>query len=75
MALIAKIDFGSQGWNIITYTDGTKYIGHTVNNEIREGLGTLYDSDGNILQRGEWLKDEFILPIETSEFDRILGSR
>ncbi len=75
MALIAKIEFGSQGWNKITYTDGTKYIGHTVDNEIREGLGTLYDSDGNILQRGEWLKDEFILPIETSEFDRILGSR
>ncbi len=75
MALIAKIEFGSQGWNIITYTDGAKFIGHTVDNEIREGLGTLYDSDGNILQRGEWLKDEFILPIETSEFDRILGSR
>lgn len=75
MALIAKIEFGSQGWNTLTYTDDTKYIGHTVNNEIREGLGTLYDSEGNILLRGEWLKDEFILPIETSEFDRILGSR
>ena len=75
MVLIAQIEFGSQGWNIITYTDDTKYIGHTVDNEIREGLGTLYDSEGNILQRGEWLKDEFILPIETSEFDRILGSR
>ncbi len=75
MALIAKIEFGSQGWNTVIYTDDTKYIGHTVDNEIREGLGTLYDSDGNILQRCEWLKNEFILPIETSEFDRILGSR
>ena len=52
---------------------GTKYIGHTVDNEICEGLGTLYDSEGNILQRGEWLKDEFILPIETSEYGRMLG--
>lgn len=72
MALILSIIPGSQGWNTIIYTDGTKYIGHTIDAEIREGLGTLYSSEGEILQRGEWLKDEFMLPIENSEFDKLL---
>lgn len=69
MALVQKIEFGSEGWNTIYYTDGTKYIGYTLNNETREGLGTLYTADGSILKRGKWQDDEFIESLEENEYN------
>ena len=68
MALVEKIELGSNGWNTIHYTDGTKYIGYTKNNEIREGLGTFYDLN-NELHRGLWQDDEIIEVLEEAEYN------
>ena len=73
MAFVREISYGSRGWNTLYYTDGTKYIGYTINNEFRNGLGTLYATDGSILKRGEWSNDEFTMPIEDSEYDSIIN--
>lgn len=69
MALVREIRPGSSGWNTIIYTDGTRYDGYTRDREIRHGLGTFYDADGSLLQQGEWLNDEFSLPLEDDEFN------
>lgn len=73
MAFVKEISKGTRGWNTLFYTDGTKYIGFTINEDIRNGLGTLYEEDGSILKRGEWLNDKFVTPIEDSEYDQILN--
>ena len=73
MPFVREISYGSRGWNTLTYTDETKYIGYTTNNDIRNGLGTLYAADGSILKRGEWLNNEFTMPIEDSEYDEIIN--
>ena len=73
MAFVKEISKGTRGWNTLFYTDGTKYIGFTINGDIRNGLGTLYAENGSILKRGEWENDELVMPIEDSEYDRILN--
>ena len=69
MALVHKIDYGSEGWNTIYYTDDTKYKGYTKDGEIREGLGTLYAENGSLLKRGIWQDNELIESLEEEEYN------
>lgn len=69
MALISKVELGSAGWNSVYYTDGTKYVGYTINKEIREGLGSLYNSNGHVIQRGVWSNNELIETLEENEYN------
>jgi len=41
------------------WTNGEKYVGNWVGG-LREGYGTYYNSDGTILQQGQWKNDKFV---------------
>lgn len=69
MPLIKHIIRGPHGWNTLTYTDDSKYTGYTLNDEIRNGLGTLYAADNSILMRGVWENDELIEKLEEVEYN------
>ena len=73
MPLIKFISPGANGWNNITYVDDNKYIGYTINNELRHGYGTLYANDGSIIKQGLWENDVLIESIEEPEFGRIVN--
>ena len=49
------------GKGIYTYIDGTKYIG-SFENDMFNGLGTLYSSRGDVIKSGVWVRDKFIGP-------------
>ena len=47
-----------RGWEI-NYKDGKKYIGEWNDSQDKHGLGTLYSTDGKVLNQGSWKKDEY----------------
>ena len=47
-----------KGQGEIIYKDGTKYTGQWDFYK-RHGLGTLYSSDGQVLNQGKWEKNEY----------------
>jgi hypothetical protein len=42
-----------------TWADGRKYIGQWEKGK-KNGYGTLYDSNGNVIQQGWWKNDNFV---------------
>ena len=47
------------GEGILKYNNGEKYVGGFVRNR-RNGVGTLYDSEENVIQKGKWENDKLI---------------
>ena len=47
------------GIELYKCTDGGYYVGQTQNN-LYNGFGTLYNSDGTIKQKGNWINDEYV---------------
>lgn len=41
------------------YSDGSKYVGQFYL-DLRDGIGTLYDVNGNIIKSGKWTNDNFV---------------
>ena len=54
---------GEKGQGEIDYTDGTKYTGQWEGTYLidlkKHGLGTLYSTNGQVLNQGKWDKDEY----------------
>ncbi len=73
MAFVKEIAYGTNGWNIILYTDDTKYIGYTKNGDICNGYGTLYAKDGSVIGRGVWEENELIEPIDEPEYNKLVN--
>lgn len=73
MALIKEVARGANGWNTIYYTDGTKYIGNTKNDEIPNGYGTLYAEDGSVLERGVWEDNILMEPLDEHEYSNLVN--
>ena len=73
MAFVKEIAYGTNGWNIILYTDGTKYVGYTKNGDIRNGYGTLSTKDGSIQGRGVWEENILIEPIDEPEYNKLVN--
>ena len=48
-----------KGQGEINYEDGTKYIGEWYDTQ-RDGLGTLYSADGQVLNQGKWYEDKYM---------------
>ncbi len=70
MSLIKTIIPGTSGWDTIIYVDDTKYVGYTLDGEIRNGLGTLFTKEGSVLKRGLWENGELIESIEEPEYGK-----
>ena len=53
----------NKGQGEINYKDGTKYTGQWDGdydwNIKRNGVGTLYSADGQVLNQGKWEKNEY----------------
>jgi len=73
MAFVKEISYGTNGWNILRYTDDTKYIGYTKNGNVRNGYGTLYAKDGSIFGRGIWEDDELLDSIDEPEYSKLVN--
>ena len=52
-------EYNQDGIGEIIYPDGTKYKGHWNSELKRDGQGTLYSADGQVLKQGKWWKDEY----------------
>ena len=52
-------EYNQDGIGEIIYSDGTKYKGHWNGELKRDGQGTLYSADGQVLKQGKWWKDEY----------------
>ena len=50
---------GGKGQGEINYKDGTKYAGEWYDQK-RDGLGTLYSADGQVLNQGQWYENEYV---------------
>ena len=52
-----------KGQGEVNYKDGKKYQGQWDGDYYegikRDGLGTLYSADGQVLNQGKWVKDEY----------------
>ncbi len=73
MAFVKEISYGTNGWNTLYYTDGSKYIGYTMNGTIHNGYGTLYAKDGSVLGRGVWEENELVEPIDEQEYNKLVN--
>ena len=52
---------GWKGKGEIYYKDGTKYIGEWDDDGYKKnGFGTLYSADGQVLNEGKWEQDKFV---------------
>ena len=55
---------GNKGQGEVNYKDGTKYTGQwngSYQDEIKkDGLGTLYSADGQVLKQGQWEEGEYV---------------
>ena len=49
---------GYEGKGEINYKDGKKYIGQW-NWPYKNGVGTLYSADGQVLNQGKWEKNKY----------------
>ncbi|AWB11032.1 MORN repeat-containing protein [Thermodesulfobium acidiphilum] len=47
------------GKGTYTWFEGTKYVGDFVD-FYRDGYGTYYDKNGNVVYQGKWSKDQFM---------------
>ncbi len=47
-------DGDDQGVGVVTFKDGSRYVGELNHNAAAHGLGALYDKDGELVSAGRW---------------------